>query len=137
MLYAKFPLDLKYKFKTSKMKKIIAIVILLFGLTINANAQDKKVVTATANSNEKISSEGAAKKDIAALISIVSINESLKKDMYTLMIMKHDALANTKLSPAERETISKKFGSKVISGLNEAQQKQLSSHPEVLQQLSH
>lgn len=109
------------------MKKLIALATLLFAFTINANAQDSK----------KMPSDEAAKKDVAALIAKVTISESFKNDFYTLMVMKHDALSNPKLTASERESISKKFEHKVLAGLDEAQRKQLMSNPELLKQVSH
>jgi hypothetical protein len=109
------------------MKKLIALATFLFAFTINANAQDSK----------KMSSDEAAKNDVAAFIQKVTINESFKNDLYTLMVMKHDALSNPKLTASERESISKKFENKVLAGLDEAQQKQLKSNPELLKQVSH
>ena len=119
------------------MKKLIAVVTLLLAFTITANAQDKKVAATAANTKEKLSSEEAAKKDIAALIATVSITQDLKKDLYTLMIMKHDALSNPKLSASEKEALSKSFERKVLAGLDEVQRKQLMSNPDVLQKIAH
>lgn len=109
------------------MKKLIALATLLFAFTINANAQDSK----------KMSSDEAAKKDVAAFIAKVTINESFKNDLYTLMVMKHDALSNPKLTASERESISKKFETKVLAGLDESQKKQVLSDPELLKKISH
>ncbi|MBC7607685.1 MAG: hypothetical protein H7199_12135 [Burkholderiales bacterium] len=118
------------------MKKLIAVVILLFAFTITANAQDKKAVVST-TSSQKLSNEDAARKDIASLIARVTINENLKKDLFTLMVMKHEALSNPQLTAADRDAISKGFEHKLMAGLTEAQRSQLSSYPELLKQMSH
>ena len=62
------------------MKKVISLVVVFFAFVLNASAQDMKM-----------SSDEAAKKDIAALVSKVTVAENLKKDLYSLMVMKHDA----------------------------------------------
>jgi len=108
------------------MKKVISIVVLFFAYTLNSAAQDLKM-----NADE------AAKKDIAALISKITITENLKKDLYTLMVMKHEALANPKLTATEKENISKIFENKLMAGLTEEQRKQLSSDSELFQRMSH
>lgn len=108
------------------MKKLIAVVTLLFAFTISANAQDKKA-----------SIEELAKKDVAALIEKVTISGSFKKDMYTLMVMKHEKLSNASLTPLQREDISKRIAGKILSGLDESQRKQLDADPELLKKITH
>ena len=107
------------------MKKVISIVVLFFAFTLNSAAQDLKM-----NADE------AAKKDIAALISKITITENLKKDLYTLMVMKHEALANPKLTATEKENISKIFENKLMAGLTEEQRKELAKYPSVMKQLA-
>ena len=108
------------------MKKVISVVVLFFAFTLGAAAQDLKVNT-----------DEAAKKDVAALLSKITVSENLKKDLYTLMVMKHEALANPKLTAAEKENISKIFENKLMAGLTEEQRKQLSSDSELFQRMSH
>jgi hypothetical protein len=107
------------------MKKVISVVVLFFAFTLNSAAQDLKV-----NSDE------AAKKDIAALLSKITVTENLKKDLYSLMVMKHDALANPKLTVAEKENISKIFETKLMAGLTEDQRKELAKYPSIMKQLA-
>ena len=108
------------------MKKIIAVLTLLLAFTISANAQDKKV-----------SNEAAAQKDVAALVQKVTIAESLKKDMYTLMLMKHEALADPSATAAEKENISKRFERKILGGLTEEQRAVVMADAALMKQLSH
>jgi hypothetical protein len=107
------------------MKKVISVVVLFFAFTLGAAAQDLKVNT-----------DEAAKKDVAALLSKITVSENLKKDLYTLMVMKHEALANPKLTAAEKENISKIFENKLMAGLTEEQRKELAKYPSVMKQLA-
>lgn len=108
------------------MKKLIAVVALFFAFTVSANAQDKKSST----------SSEAAYKDVAALVQNVTIDENLKKDMYTLMVMKHDELAKAK-TKADKDKISAAYERKLLSGLNKEQRQTVTNNPELLKQLSH
>ena len=108
------------------MKKLIAVLTLLLAFTVGANAQDKKV-----------SNEEAAQKDVAALVQKVTISESLKKDMQTLMVMKHEALSNPSNTAADKENISKRFERKVLAGLTEAQRAVVIADAALLKQISH
>lgn len=108
------------------MKKLIAVVALFFAFTVSANAQDKK----SSNSNE------AAQKDVAALIEKITINESLKKDIYTLMVMKHDELSQAK-TKADKDRIYAFYEHKILSGLDKEQRQTLTNNPALLKQLTH
>ena len=118
------------------MKKLIAVLTLLFAFTITANAQNKKAAAAPV-AQEKVSSDAAAKKDVAALIAKVTISESLKNDMYTLMVMKHDALSNPKLTADQKEEVAQKFSRKLLSALTPEQRTQVEADSALLNQLSH
>jgi len=119
------------------MKKLIAVLTLLFAFTITANAQNKKAAAPAPVAKEKVSSDAAAKKDVAALIAKVTISESLKNDMYTLMVMKHDALSNQKLTADQKEEVAEKFTRKLLSALSTEQRAQVEADSALLQQLSH
>lgn len=106
------------------MKKLIALVTLLFAFTISANAQDKKVSNAQ-----------AAQTAVDALAKKVTISESLKKDMLTLMTMKYDALKDAK-SPAEKEKISQAYGHKIMSALSQEQRDVVAKDTELVNQLT-
>ena len=119
------------------MKKLIAVLTLLFAFTITANAQNKKAAATAPVAKEKVSSDAAAKKDVAALIAKVTISESLKNDMYTLMVMKHDALSDAKLTAAQKEEVSQKLVRKMLNGLSTEQRIQVEADSVLLNQLSH
>lgn len=118
------------------MKKLIAVVTLMLAFTVSAQGQNKNAAAAAAGI-EQVPSDKAAKNDVSALVAKITISESLKKDMYTLMVMKHDALADPKLSAANKESISKKFEHKIMAGLSPEQREKLSADSALLQQLTH
>ncbi len=107
------------------MRKLIAVVTLMLAFSASAQAQDKK-----SNHND------AAQKDVAALIEKVQVDQTLKQDMYTLMVMKHEMLASAK-SPAEKQKVSEMVEHKILSGVSKEQQKALKDNPALLKQLSH
>lgn len=108
------------------MKKLIAVVTMAVAFTVSAQAQDKKA----ANYND------AAQKDVAALVEKVTIDQTLKQDMYTLMVMKHQMLAEAK-SPAEKQKVTDMIEHKILSGVSKEQRQTLTNNPELLKQLSH
>lgn len=108
------------------MKKIIAVVTMLLAFTISANAQDKKV-----------SSQEAAQKDIATLASKITLPEDLKKDLTTLMVMKHDAKSDVTLTQAQKENALNAYERKLLSALSKEQQETLKKNPEFLRKLMH
>ncbi|WP_298221095.1 hypothetical protein [Flavobacterium sp.] len=108
------------------MKKIIAIVTMLLAFTVSVNAQDKKV-----------SSQEAAQKDIAALSAKVTMSENLKKDLTTLMVMKHDALNDAALTPEQKEHAREGYERKLLTGLNKEQRETLMKYPELLKKVTH
>ncbi len=108
------------------MKKIIAVVTMLLAFTISANAQDKKV-----------SSQEAAQKDIATLATKITLPEDLKKDLTTLMVMKHDAKSDVTLTQAQKENALNAYERKLLSALSKEQQETLKKNPEFLRKLMH
>jgi Spy/CpxP family protein refolding chaperone len=108
------------------MKKIIAIIAVLLAFTVSAQAQAKKTT-----------SLDAAKKDIALLASKIKMDETLKADLTTLMVTKHNTMSDAKLSEADKESASKQYIRKLMSALNEDQKKALNSDPELLKKLVH
>lgn len=109
------------------MKKFIAIVTMLLAFTVSMNAQERRV-----------SSQQAATNDITKLTAkIKDINPTLKADLTTLMVSKHDGLSNPALSEAEKANLSKHTLRKLMSGLSEAQRNELLKYPELVNELSH
>lgn len=108
------------------MKKLIAVVTMLLAFTVSANAQQDK----------KAAIEQAAQKDVAALIEKITIDQSLKQDMYTLMVMKHEQLAQAK-TKAEKDKVSAMMEQKILSGLDKEQAQAMKNNPALLKQLTH
>ncbi|MBS7785702.1 hypothetical protein KIH23_00200 [Flavobacterium sp. CYK-55] len=108
------------------MKKIIAIIAIMLAFTVSAQAQAKKM-----------SSTEAAQKDIALLATKIKMNETLKADLTTLMVTKHNTMADAKLSEMDKESASKQYLRKLMSALNDEQKKVLNNDPELLKKLVH
>lgn len=108
------------------MKKLIAIVMMLLAFSVSANAQ----------ANKQISKEEAAQKDIAALISKVTIDQTLKQDMYTLMVMKHEMLAAA-TTAAEKQKVTDMVEHKIMSGVSKEQRQTITNDKDLLKQLTH
>lgn len=107
------------------MKKIIAVLTMLLAFTVSANAQDKKV-----------SSQEAAQKDITALTSKITLSEDLKKDLTTLMVMKHDAKSDATLTAEQKANAMKQYERKLMSALTKEQRETLMKNPELFKKLT-
>jgi hypothetical protein len=114
------------------MKKIITIVALIFAFSFNANAQDQKIVKGY--KVEVITPESIAK-DHDALIKTVSMNESLKKDMMTLLSMRMESV-NAVQSVEEKKIIFARYTQKLIGGFTKDQLTQLKSNLELYTKLT-
>ena len=108
------------------MKKIIAIVALIFAFSFNANAQDQKTVKGY--KVEVITTESIAK-DHDALIKTVSMNESLKKDMMTLLSMRMESVNGAR--EEDKKAIFERYSAKMLSGLTPEQLNQFKSNKEL------
>ena len=65
------------------------------------------------------------------------MTETLKKDLLTLMVMKHDALSDATLTKEQKENASKSFEHKLMSGLSKEQREVLLKDPALMKKLSH
>lgn len=119
------------------MKKLIAILILFFAFSMQAEAQNKKSTTKQSKQTVQISSQQAAQNDITALAAKVKISETLQKDLTTLMTMKHDALSDATLTKEQKDAALKGYEHKLMSGLNQEQRNELAKYPDLLKQLTH
>jgi tetrahydrodipicolinate N-succinyltransferase len=114
------------------MKKIIVIASLFLAFSFNASAQEAskaKSVKSVEITPESIS------KDIANLTKTVTMEESLKKDMNTLLYMRMDALKEVK-SEDEKKAIFEMYGKKILGGFTPDQMNQLKSNKELLLKLT-
>ena len=117
------------------MKKLILAFVVLFSISVNA--QNKEAAKTAVAAEQSLSNEQKAINDVTAFISVISVDATLKTDLYTLMMMKYEAIANTKSTKTERESSLKGIEHKLLSGLNEAQRKQLTSNSELFQRMTH
>ncbi len=117
------------------MKKLILAFVVLFSISVNA--QNKEAAKTAVAAEQSLSNEQKAINDVTAFISVINVDATLKTDLYTLMMMKYEAIANTKSTKTEREASLKGIEHKLLSGLNEAQRKQLTSNSELFQRMTH
>src|SRR4051812_33279637 len=108
------------------MKKLIAVVMMLFAFTVTANAQDAK---------QSGSKEDVAKKDVVALTSKITIDQNMQDSMYRLMLMKYEMLAQAQ-TPAEKTKVSDMVEHKIMASITEEQRQQLKNSPALLKQLT-
>ena len=114
------------------MKKIIAIAALFLAFNFNANAQTPKAVKGY--KVEVITPESIAK-DHEALTKTVTMNESLKKDMMTLLSMRMESV-NAAASIEDKKVIFARYGQKLLGGFTKEQLTQLKSNVELYTKLT-
>ena len=114
------------------MKKIIAIAVLFLAFSFNANAQVSLKVKET--KTEFITPESISK-DVDALTKTVTMNESLQKDMMTLLYMRMDAVKEAK-TEEDKRAIFQRFGQKLLGGFTPEQLKQLKGNKDLYLKLT-
>ncbi len=114
------------------MKKIIVIASLFLAFSFNASAQEGAKVKSV--KTEAITPESTSK-DLVNLTKTVTMEESLKKDMNTLLNMRLEALSSAK-SEDEKKVIFEMYGKKILGGLNPNQMSQLKANKELLLKLT-
>nr|WP_294776621.1 hypothetical protein [uncultured Flavobacterium sp.] len=107
------------------MKKLIAALTLMLAFSINANAQDKKELTAT----EK------GKKEAAELTQFLGLSATQNDDFYRLFEQKHRILEDTTLSAERKIEVSKVIEAKIRATLDGAQMEKLEKNPDLLKKL--
>ena len=117
------------------MKNLILAFAVLFSFAVNA--QNKEAAKTAVAAEQTLSNEQKAINDVTAFISVINVDATLKTDLYTLMMMKYEAISNTKATKVQREASLKGIEQKLLSGLNEAQRKQLTSNSELFQRMTH
>src|SRR4051812_43525130 len=121
------------------MKKLILpALFLLFGTHVNAqdyNFEDSRymyippaIEYEDADNIEDpvalcniVSYEQAAADDIAALLLVVPMEESLQHEMFDMMVLKHQTLADDGLSAAEKSDVSAKYSVILLDVLDATQ----------------
>ena len=110
------------------MKKIIAIAALFLAFSFNANAQ-----VASKAKTEAITPESIVK-DHNALTKLVTMDESLKKDMMTLLNMRMEAVNAAR--EEDKKAIFDRYGLKLLGGFSKEQLTQLKSNVELYTKLT-
>lgn len=111
------------------MKKIIAILVLFFAFSFNANAQEKKT-----EMSKKESIIQNATKDAKDLAALVELNDETIAEYTKFFIQKHRDLSEG-LSDERIEAMIPYYQSKIMGGLTVNQQSKLKENPELLKQL--
>jgi len=106
------------------MKKIIALFVLFFAFSINANAQDNSVAI-----------ERSAKKDLEALMGIIKVDDNMQMPFLNLFKKKHEGISAPNTTEAAKREISTVIEAKLRASLNGEQTETLEKNPAVFAQL--
>lgn len=118
------------------MKKIITILTLTLAFSLNANAQDKKVVSKEEVTKKELSPEVAAKNDAYELIRFLGLEEN-KLGIYTnLFTKKYKVLAEEGLTPERKEELTRVIDAKLRASLTPEQMEKLDKNSELLAKLT-
>jgi hypothetical protein len=107
------------------MKKLLFIITLLFAFSLNASAQEQKVVTPL----EK------ATADVADLSKLVSIESSLQEGFTKLFTMKYEMLQEN-LSDERKQILKQTMVDKIKGSLTPAQLAKLKAKKELYDRLT-
>lgn len=121
----KLVLEILIQIKSLTMKKLIAVITLLFAFSINANAQDKKITSGA----EK------AKKETLELTQFLNLNETESDNFFRLFENKYRTLEQSDLSAERKVELSRIIEAKIRATLDEKQMDKLDKNPELLKKL--
>ncbi len=117
------------------MKKIIAVVALLFAFSISANAQEKKVTVKEVAAKETITPEIAGKNDAKALSDLVKLDEKEFQIFSDLFQTKHRILAEQGLSQERKTELARVIDAKIRATLSADRVDTLDKNPDLLKKL--
>jgi hypothetical protein len=106
------------------MKRIIAIFTLFFAFSFNANAQEFKVLSVNNSASNEKNQKTIIIDQVEKISKIVTIDESLKSDLTSLLFMRNEAIENSK-TEEEKKAVYERFTSKLLSAFNEEQIQEL------------
>lgn len=121
------------------MKKIIALFVLMAGVSFTANAQQKKAPKAAAAQAETSANstiQKSALEDTKTLAEIVGLTTQQMQDFNGLFEWKYKQLAE-KLSDERKELVAQTVEAKINASLTSDQITKLNAKPEVLKKLTH
>lgn len=113
------------------MKKIVLLFALVLGFCFTTNAQSKLSTEETKELNYK----ERAFEDVVLLNKIVTLSPQVKKDLFTLMEDRTEALENSK-NIEQIKALYEKFGEKMMSALSPDQIEKLKSNQELYLRLT-
>ena len=123
------------------MKKIIALFVLMLGLSFTANAQQKnqvKQANATeASSDIRTAAKQAAVKDVAALTEVIALDDTNKQNFMGLFEYKHLTLMQQELSAERKAILADVIEAKIKATLTPDQNEKLAKSPALVQKLTH
>lgn len=125
------------------MKKIIALFVIMLGLSFSASAQQKKaavkpakqVATSQAGATDL---KAAATKDVAALNKVATLNDADKQSLQGLFEYKYGQLnQGVALSQDRKDIIAQTIEAKLRATLSADQMAKVDNNPTLLKQLTH
>jgi DNA primase large subunit len=118
------------------MKKIIAVLTLLFAFSVSANAQDKKVTSKTEIAKPELTIEDLAKRDAEELAKFVGL-DSEKIPTYTRLFQKkYKVMSNPGLTKENKTELVSSIEAKLRAGLTPEQIEKLDKNPALLKKLT-
>ena len=123
-------------FKKQTMKNIF--VALAFFTFVGATAQIKKPTVKTAQSTvvtEKITPEVAAERDMKALSSAITLEESVKADVNKIFVTKYRAKEETSLSSERSAALSSYVESSLLNFIGESNFAKVKANTKLYNQL--
>ena len=106
-----------------------------FGFSSNAQSKLKMESKSISADSKELNVKEMAYAELRELSTVVELTPDLKNDLLSLLVMRNDAVNNTK-SIEEKTAIYDRFGKKLLSALNEEQLKKLTKNNELYNKLT-
>jgi hypothetical protein len=117
------------------MKKIIALFVLMLGISFTASAQETAKTTTTAESKEA-AIQKAAIEDAKALNEFIPLSNDQMQSFKGLFESKHRVLAEANLSEDRKKSMTQTIEAKISATLTPEQFQKLSQNQTLLKQLT-
>jgi hypothetical protein len=119
------------------MKKIIIACLLMFAVSITANAQNKKKNSSTETTKEvgKLTPAEAGKKDGIAISQFLGLDENLTIAFSNLFEMKHEKMQNPSETNESKKEMSRIVGLKIEATIDSNQLEKLKANTVLYNQL--
>lgn len=120
------------------MKKIIALFVIMVGFSFTAQAQQKKVAKATAQSTVTDAGvQKAAAADVKALDAYIPLNAAEKQSFTGLFEYKHQNIKDGQMSAERIDVFAQTIEAKIKATLTPENLTKLEGNPKLLKQLTH